>query len=72
MWDKPPTEEDALMGTSLNRSSQKVAHEATDTIRSLMDEGGQNKSSRQHGAHKRPSVDSPQLVEPSTSDPPMS
>ena len=35
-----------------------------------MDEGGQNKSSRQHRAHKRLAVDSPQLGEPSTSDPP--
>ena len=35
-----------------------------------MDEGGRNKSSRQHGAHKRPAVDSPKLLEPSTLDPP--
>ena len=35
-----------------------------------MDEGGRNKSSQQHGAHKRPAVDCPQLLEPSTSDPP--
>ena len=70
MWDKPPNEEDALVGTSLRRSSQKAAREATDTIRSLADEGVQNKSSWQHGAHKMLAVGSPQLVEPTLSDPP--
>ena len=41
-----------------------------DTIRSLVEEGGGNKSSQQHRAHKRLAVGSPQLLEPSTSDPP--
>ena len=70
MWDKPPTEEDAPMGSSLRQSSRKVSHEATNSIRLQVDEGGRNKSSRQHGAHKVPAVNSPQLLEPSTSDPP--
>ena len=70
MWDKPPAEEDAPVGSSLRRSSQKAAHEATNSIRSLVDEVCRNKSSRQYGAHKRPAVDSPQVLEPSTSDPP--
>ena len=40
MWDKPPIEEDAPVGSSLRRSSQKASHEATNSIRSLADEGG--------------------------------
>ena len=68
MWDKPPIEEDAPVGSSLRRSAQKVFHKATNSIRSQVDEGGRSKSSQQHGAHKRPVVDSPQLLEPSTSD----
>ena len=47
-----------------------MAHEATDSIRSLVDEGDRNKSTRQYGAHKRPAVDSPQQLEPSTLDSP--
>ena len=70
MWDKPPIEEDAPVGNSLRRSSQKASHEATNSIRSLVDEGGRNKSTQQHGAYKRPAIDCPQLLEPSTSDPP--
>ena len=70
MWDKPPTEEDTPVGSSLRRSSRKATHDTTNSIRSLVDEGGQNKSSRQYGAHKRPAVDSPQLLDPSTLDPP--
>ena len=46
MWDKPPTEEDAHEGRSLGRSSRKAAREATNSIGSLVNEGGQNKSSR--------------------------
>ena len=69
MWNEPPTKEDALVGTSPRRSSRKVDREATDTIRLLVDERGRNKRSRQHGAHKKPAISSPQLVEPSTSDP---
>ena len=68
MWDKPPIEEDAPVDSSLRRSSQKAACEATSDIRSLVEEGVQNKSSQQHGAHKN-AVGSPQLLEPSTSDP---
>ena len=59
MWDKPPTEEDTPVGSLLRRFSQKASHEATNSIRSQVDEGGRNKSSRQHGAHKRPAIDSP-------------
>ena len=69
MWDKTPTEEDAPMGSSLTRSSRKATHEANNSIRCLVDEGFRNKSSRQHGVHKRQAVDSPQFLEPSTSDP---
>ena len=69
MRDKPPTEEDAPVGSLLKRSSRKATHEATNSIRSLVDQEGRNKSSRQHGAHKRWAVDFPQLLEPSMLDP---
>ena len=45
MWDKPPIEEDALVGTVLRRSSQKASCKVTHSIRSLVDEGVQQKSS---------------------------
>ena len=70
MWDKPPIEEDAPVGSLLRQSSQKTAHEVIDTIRSLAEEGVWNKSSRQYGAHKRRTVGFPQLLEPNTLDPP--
>ena len=45
MWDKPPIEEDAPVGSSLRWSSKKASHEATNSIRSQVDEGGWNESS---------------------------
>ena len=60
---------DGPMGTLLRRPSRKAAREATDTSRYLAEEWVRNKSSRQDGASKRPAVGSPQVVEPSTSDP---
>ena len=68
MWDKPPTEEDAPVGNSLRCSSQKTSHEATNSIRLQVDDGGRNKSSRRHGVCKRSAVNFPQLLEPSSSD----
>ena len=59
LWDKPPTKEDAPVGSSLRQSSRKASHEATNRIRLQVDEGGRNKSSRQHGAHKRLAVNFP-------------
>ena len=62
MWDKPPTEKHAPVGTSLRRSYRKAACEATYGIRSLVDEGDWSKSTRQHGPHKRPAVDFPPIA----------
>ena len=57
MWDKPPIKKDAPMCSLLWRSSQKASHEATNSIRLLMDEGGQNKTSDNMGPTRgQPSV----------------
>ena len=45
-----------------------AARKATYSIKSLMEERGRNKNSRQDGPHKRPAVCSPQLLDLSTSD----
>ena len=63
------TDEDAPVGNSLRRSSQKATRNATWSIKLEAKEGVRKKISQLDWAQKRPVVGSPQVVEPNTSDP---
>ena len=69
MCEEPHIDEDAPVGSSLRRSSQKDAHDVTQSITSQAEEGARKKSIRADGAHKRPAFGFPQVLEPATSDP---
>ena len=70
MWDKPPTKEDTLVGTSLRRSSQRTSHEATHTLDRWWMKGVATKATNNTGPTRGQLSISPQLLGPSTSDPP--
>ena len=68
MCEEPHTNEDAPVGSSLRRSSQKDSRDVTQNITSQAEEGAHKKSIRADGAPKRLAFGSPQVLEPATSD----
>ena len=70
MCKEPHVDEDAPMGSSLWRSSQKNAGDATQSITFQVEEGAQMKSNRADGAHKRLTFGSPQVLEQAKSETP--
>ena len=70
MCEEPRTDEDAPVSSSLRGSSQDATCDATKSIKAQTKEGAHMKTNCPNGAHKGPAVGSPQVVEPTTSNPP--